>query len=554
MTQASHDPQDPHGTQGGQAQAGPPPGGLADTGHPNRWPILAVLVFALLVVVLDNTVLNVALKTISQPKPVGLGASQSDLEWAVNSYTLIFAGLLFTWGILSDRRGRKRILMLGMVLFGLSSLLCAYAGSPGELIAARAAMGFSGAAIMPSTLAVIANVFPRREQAKAIGVWAGSVGLAVAIGPIVGGALLVNFWWGSVFLINVPIIIIALVAMAFMVPESRNPNPGKQDPIGVLASMAGLVVFVYGVIHGGDSGDWGSVTVWGPIVLGVALMALFVVWERNSDHPALDVRLFNNRMFSAAVLSVTLSFFALMGGLFFFSFYLQSVRGYTPLRAGLWSLPFAITQLIFSPLSANMVRRFGARAVSAFGLLMVGVAFAMFQLIEVNSPMWLYGVIASVQGIAMANVMPPATTTVMAALPRERAGVGSSVNNTVRQVGGALGVAVLGTLLTSAYRGRVQPLLQGLGLPSGTAHTVSGSIQATQTFVGQSAAAHPKVVTLLAPANDAFVHAMHITTLVAAGIMVIAAAVVLAWMPRKSAMPTGGVPAGASAAAESVTA
>jgi EmrB/QacA subfamily drug resistance transporter len=544
VSQASHHPRQ-HET---------PSGAPSDTGHPRRWLILSVLVFALLVVVLDNTVLNVALKTMSQPKPVGLGASQSDLEWAVNSYTLIFAGLLFTWGILADRVGRKRILMLGMALFGLSSLLTAYAGSPGELIAARAAMGFGGAAILPSTLAIIANVFPRTEQGKAIGVWAGSVGLAVAIGPIVGGALLDSFWWGSVFLINVPIVLIGLVAMLLTVPESRNPKPGRLDPIGVLASMAGLVVFVYGIIHGGDTGEWGRPAVWGPIVLGLALMALFVVWERGTDHPALDVRLFSNRMFSAAVISVMLSFFALMGGLFFFSFYLQSVRGFSPLHAGLWSLPFAATQLIFSPLSSNMVKRFGARAVSATGLFMIGGAFLLFQLITVDSPMWLYGVVASVQGAAMANVLPPATTTVMAALPRERAGIGSSINNTVRQVGGALGVAVLGTILTSVYRNRMQPLLQQIGVPSGTAHTVSGSIQATHTFVGQSAATHPQAGRLIAPANEAFVHAMHITTLVAAGIMVIAAFIVLTWIPRKSALAPGGVSTSAPKPAESVTA
>ncbi|HEU5429328.1 MAG TPA: MFS transporter, partial [Actinocrinis sp.] len=436
---------------------------VADVGHPRRWLILGVLVFSLLVVVLDNTVLNVALKTIALPKPDGLGASQSDLEWSINSYTLIFAGLLFTWGILADRLGRKRILMLGMVLFGVTSVLCAYAGSPGELIAARAAMGFAGAAIMPSTLAVIANVFPRHEQGKAIGVWAGSVGLAVAIGPVVGGALLDSFWWGSVFLINVPIVIIGLIAMTLIVPESRNPHPGKLDPAGVLLSMAGLVIFVYGVIHGGDTGDWGKPAVWGPLVIGVALLALFVVWERNTDHPALDVRLFSNRPFSAAVISVALSFFAMMGSLFFLTFYLQSVRGYTPLQAGLWVLPFAAAQVIFSPLSANVVNRFGARTVSFSGLLLIAVALALYQFIGVHSAMWVYGVIAALQGTAMALVMPPATTTVMTSLPRERAGIGSSINNTVRQVGGALGVAVLGTVLTSAYRSRIEPVLTGSG-------------------------------------------------------------------------------------------
>jgi MFS transporter, DHA2 family, multidrug resistance protein len=507
-----------------QDHAGSAGADLADEGHPRRWPILGVLVFALLVVVLDNTVLNVALKTISEPKPVGIDASQSDLEWAINAYTLIFAGLLFTWGLLADRLGRKRILMLGMVLFGCSSLLCAYSDSPGQLIAARAAMGFSGAAIMPSTLAIIANVFPRREQGKAIGVWAGSVGLAVAIGPVVGGALLDSFWWGSVFLINVPIVVIALIVMIFMVPESRNPKPGRVDPIGVLLLMAGLVTFIYGVINGGDNGDWSAFSVWGAILGGLVLMFGFVRWEMYTDHPALDVRLFRNRRFSAAVISVALSFFALMGGLFFFSFYLQSVRGFTPLRAGLWLLPFAASQVIFSPLSANMVKRFGPRTVASVGLFGIAVTFVLYQWVTSTSPMWLYGMIALFQGAFMANVMPPATTTVMTSLPREQAGIGSSVNNTVRQVGGALGVAVLGTVLATAYRNKMQPLISAIpGVPANQVHNVSGSIQATQA------------VRLLAPANDAFVHAMHITTLVAAGVMVLAGVCVLAWLPRKQA-------------------
>jgi EmrB/QacA subfamily drug resistance transporter len=528
----------------------------ADIGHPRRWLILSVLVFSLLVVVLDNTVLNVALRTISQPKPVGLGASQSDLEWSINSYTLIFAGLLFTWGILADRLGRKRILMLGMALFGLTSLLCAYSATPGELIAARAAMGFAGAAIMPSTLAVIANVFPRHEQGKAIGVWAGSVGLAIAIGPVVGGALLDSFWWGSVFLINVPIVIIGLIAMTFIVPESRNPHPGRLDPAGVLLSMAGLVVFVYGVIHGGDTGSWGKPAVWGPLIIGVALLALFVVWERNTDHPALDVKLFANRPFSAAVISVALSFFALMGGLFFLSFYLQSVRGYTPLRAGLWMLPFAFAQVIFSPLSSNLVRRFGARAVSVTGLTMIAVAFVLYQFVTVNSSMLVYGGIAAIQGIAMALVMPPATTTVMTSLPRERAGVGSSVNNTVRQVGGALGVAVLGSVLTSAYRGRMQPVLTAVGVPANVAHDAGGSIQATQGFVAKAPVTHPQALRLLSSANDAFVHALHVTTVAAAGISILAAVLVLAWLPRRGSGPAApGARVGApQTAADSVTA
>ena len=526
------------------------------TGHPRRWIILGGLVFSLLVVVLDNTVLNVALKTMSEPKPKGLGASQSDLEWAINSYTLIFAGLLFTWGLLADRIGRKRVLMLGMVLFGISSLLTAYAQSPAELIAARAAMGFSGAAIMPSTLAIIANVFPRHEQPKAIGIWSGSVGLAIAIGPIVGGALLNSFWWGSVFLINVPITAIAFVVMLLLLPESKNPKPGRLDPVGVLLEMAGLVVFVYGIIHAGDTGDWGSPSVWGSIGGGLLLLVGFVVWEMRVDHPALDVRLFANRSFSAAVIAVALTFFAMMGGMFFFSFYLQSVRGYTPLMSGVFMLPFAAAMVIFAPLSSSMVKRFGPRMVAVSGLVAIAIAMACYQFVTQNSSMSIYLAIAFFQGAAMANVMPPATTTVMSALPRQLAGVGSSVNNTVRQLGGALGVAVLGTVLTTAYRDRMQPLVSAVPnehLSSAQTNYISGSIEATQQAVGVAVGqGNTQAAGLLQPANDAFVHAMHITTLTGSGIMVFAAIVVALWMPKKVALSGG--PVDAAARAESVAA
>jgi EmrB/QacA subfamily drug resistance transporter len=526
-------------------------------GHPRRWIILSGLVFSLLVVVLDNTVLNVALKTMSLPKPKGLGASQSDLEWAINSYTLIFAGLLFTWGILADRLGRKRILMLGMILFGLSSLLTAYAQSPGELIAARAAMGLSGAAIMPSTLAIIANVFPRHEQPKAIGIWSGSVGLAIAIGPIVGGALLNSFWWGSVFLINVPITAIAFVVMLVLLPESKNPKPGRLDPTGVFLEMAGLVLFVYGIIHAGDTGDWSNAGVWGSIAGGLALLVGFVLWEMHTDHPALDVRLFGNRSFSAAVISVALTFFAMMGGMFFFSFYLQSVRGYSPLMSGVFMLPFAAAMVIFSPLSSTMVKRFGPRTVAVSGLLAIAVALACYQFVTQASAMWIYLLIAFFQGAAMANVMPPATTTVMHALPRHIAGIGSSVNNTVRQLGGALGVAVLGTVLTTAYRDRMQPLVAAVPdshLTAAQVRGVSGSIEATQQAVGVAVAqGDTRAAGLLQPANDSFVHAMHVTTLTGAGIMVFTAIVVALWLPRRVTPQSGG-PVDAAAQAESVAA
>ncbi|MFL6115752.1 MAG: MFS transporter [Catenulispora sp.] len=502
-----------------------------------RWAILGVLIFSLLVVVLDNTILNVALKIISNAKndPVapGLGASQSDLEWAINSYTLVFAGLLFTFGIVGDRFGRKKILMAGMIGFGLASVLCAYAGSPGQLIATRAVMGFFGAAIMPATLAVIANVFEPREQAKAIGMWAGGVGLAVAIGPVLGGLLLDHFWWGSVFLINVPIIVIALIAMAILVPDSKNPKPGRLDPLGVLLSMAGIVVFVYGIIRGADVG-WGNPQIWGTLIGGVALCALFVFWELRTDHPALDVRLFkSSRPFSASIILVAMSFFAMMGVLFFLSFYLQSVREYSPLKAGLFMTPFALAQLIFSPMSARLVQRFGARAVSAFGMLTIAATFLMYQFVNQHSPAILLIAIFFLQGMGMANVMPPATTTIMTSLPREKAGVGSSVSNTVRQVGGALGVAVLGTLLTTAYRGKMKDPLSAVVKDPSRLHSVDGSIQATKG-AGQHL---PALQRFYPQADAAFIHAMHVTVVISAAVALLAAIIALAWLPRRTGAP-----------------
>src|SRR3954453_10310999 len=252
---------------------------VTNTGHPRRWAILAVLVISLLVVVLDNTVLNVALRTIADPQK-GLGASQSDLEWAINSYTLVFAGLLFTAGILADRLGRRITLTVGLALFGLASLLSAYAGSADQLIAARALMGLGAAAVMPATLSIIANVFVPQERGRAIGVWAGAVGLGVAIGPIVGGLLLEHFWWGSVFLINVPIVIAGVVLVLTLVPESRDPRPGRIDLLGVVLSIIGLTLLTYGVIEGGESG-FGRVTSWGTLAAAVVVLTGFLVYERR---------------------------------------------------------------------------------------------------------------------------------------------------------------------------------------------------------------------------------------------------------------------------------
>jgi len=508
------------------------------TVHRRRWLILGVLVLSLLVVVLDSSILNVALKTIADPVK-GLGASETDLEWATNAYTLAFAGLLFTWGVLGDRIGRKKMLLIGMVVFGIASLASAYSQSPGELIGARILMGVGGAAVMPTTLAIISNVFEPKERAKAIGIWSGAVGIAIAIGPITGGVLLEHFWWGSVFLVNIPIVAAALLLMFFLVPDSKNPEPGRFDPVGVPLSIAGITAFVYGIIRAGDIG-WLKPEALGIIALGIVLLVLFVLWERKTDHPALNVKLFRHRGFSAAVAVIGLVFLALMGMTFFLSFYMQAVRGFSPLKCGVLLIPLAVAQLIFSSRSAGLVKRFGHKAVTAGGMALVTLALASYFFAGTDSPIWVLEIALFVMGMGMANVMPPATAAVMASVPREKAGEGSAISNTVRQVGGALGVAVLGSILTSAYRTKITPVLDGvpqLHSDPGTVKDLSSSITATQAFVEKVG---PRADALLEPSKDAFVQAMHLAVAGSVVMGAIGVVIALLWLPGRNPLAQGG--------------
>ncbi|MEV6662810.1 MFS transporter [Streptomyces nigra] len=503
--------------------------------HRRRWAILGVLMLSLLIVVLDNSILNVAIKTISTPAPTGLGATQSELEWAINAYTLVFAGLLFSAGILGDRVGRKKVLLGGLAVFGVGSALAAFSGSPGELIAFRAVMGLGAAFVMPATLAVLMNVFERDEQPKAIGIWAGGVGLAIAIGPITGGLLLDHFWWGSVFLINVPIVLLALALMLWLVPDSRDPRPGRIDPIGVVLSVAGLVLLVYGIIKGGQLADFSDPAVLLTIGAGLAVLAAFVVFEKRSDHPSIDVGYFRDKVFSAAIGVIALVFFALMGVTFFSVFYTQSVRGYSPLETGLLMLPLAAAQMIFAPRARLLVDRFGNRATTTGAMVLIAATLAAFATFEADTPIWLLEVVFFLMGAAMAHIMTPISVVIMQALPREKAGSASALSNTFRQVGGALGIAVLGSVLSTAYRGGIEDRLTAL--PADVRHTAGESIEAT---LGVAEKLGPRGDALVGPAHDAFLHAMHITALWGAGIAVLGAVVVAVCLPGRPAGPRAG--------------
>ncbi|WP_082127211.1 MFS transporter [Allosalinactinospora lopnorensis] len=502
-----------------------------ETIHRRRWGILGVLVISLLIVVLDNTILNVALRVISDPNE-GLGASQSQLAWSVNSYTLVFAGLLFTWGVIGDRVGRKRVLMLGLAVFGLASLASAYAQSPEQLIWARALMGFGGAAVMPQTLSIITNVFSAEERGRAIGIWAGAVGLALGIGPPLGGLLLEHFWWGSVFLVNVPIVLIGLVLMAVLVPESRNEHPGRLDPTGVLLSIAGLVLLVYGIIGAGERSSLAAPDVYGSILAGLAVLAVFVVHEARTEHPALNVRLFRNPRLSVAIVAIMMMFFAMAGVLFFMTFYWQSVREFTPLHAGLLVLPIAAAQLIIAPLSPYMVARFGPKVVAAAGVFLASMALGSYGLLDTGTPVWMIEVAFFVQGTGMAMVMVPATELIMASVPRHQAGAASAVQNTVRQVATALGVAVLGAVISTVYRFDIDPYLAGL--PENLRRSGGESIEGTMAVAGELGA---EGAFLAAPAKEAFLSGMHLAALCSLVIGLMCMVIVLIWLPWHSDRP-----------------
>ena len=405
---------------------------VSGEGHPRRWAILSVLIVSLLVVVLDNTILNIALPTIQSE----LEATQGELVWAVDSYILVFAALLFTWGVLGDRYGRKRILVVGLIVFGLSSAACAFASTPQMLIGFRAVMGIGGAAVLPTTLAIITVVFPPHERGRAIGTWAGAVGAAVALGPVLGGALLQNpQWfapltgnaWGSVFLINVPIVTVGLFAIWRVVPETRNPDGRKLDVLGLVLSIVGLVLLVYGIIHASETRTWIDAMVLGPIVAGIAVIALFLYLEYRSDHPSFDVSLFRNRGYAISIAAVSLSFFALTGITFTLPFYLQILRGFDTLTAGLCFIPFAVGQLLSAPRSATTVARFGYRAVMTSGLVIVAFALTALVFVQIDTPLWLLLGGFFLFGLGIGLVIAPASTVMQNVLPLARAGAGSAV-------------------------------------------------------------------------------------------------------------------------------
>ncbi len=518
-----------------------------DLAHSRRWLTLTVLCVSLLVIVLDNTILNVAIPTLAKPRPVGgIGATASQLQWIVDSYTVVFAGLLLTAGSLGDRFGRYRSLALGLVIFGAGSALSALSDSPNTLIATRSLMGIGGAFIMPSTLSILTNVFTDPvERRKAIGLWAGVAGLG-ALGPITGGFLLSHFWWGSVFLVNVPIVMVGLVAGYFLIPDSRDPSAPKLDPIGALLSIVGLGVFLWGVIEAPESG-WTSPKSLLAFGIGAATLAAFIRWELHTDSPMLNIHFFRNPRFSAASGAITLTFFTLFGTLFLMTQFLQVVLGFSALKAGLVLGPQALMMLTFAPMSSIWVGKFGNKVVVATGLGIVAASLALIGLLTVDTPALAVIGATMVMGIGMANIMAPATDSIMGSLPRAKAGVGSAVNDTTRQTGGAFGVAVLGSLLASRYSGRMTELLGNVPFIDEVKNNVGRAHGYAMTQLTGQPELQRRVIDA---SNDAFVHAFHTTAFVGVGVILLTAVAVVKFLPaRASDEPALGLPDHTHAAA-----
>jgi EmrB/QacA subfamily drug resistance transporter len=491
--------------------------------HARRWWILAVLNLSLLIVFIGNSSLNVAIPTLSKE----LSASNTQIQWVIASYSLVFAGLLFSSGALGDRFGRKGALQLGLVIYLVACIAATGSQSMPQLIACRALMGVGAAFIMPSTLSILVNVFSPAERARAISVWASITGAAGAIGPVASGWLIGHFWYGSVFLVNVPILAVALVAGHVLLPKSRDDKHIRLDPVGSILSAIGIVLIVYGLIEAPASG-WASGSTIGFFTAGVAVLIVFGWWELRSDHPMLDIRYFRIPAFSTGTGGMVLVFMAMYGTMLLLTQYFQLVLDYTPLEAAVRFLPMAPIMLYVAPRTPALSRRYGSHRVVTCGMLSVAFGLFVFRGLGPDTG-YLYllcGLLPLVVGMALA--MAPMTAAIMSAVPPNRAGAGSAMNDATRELGAGLGIAVMGSIANSQYADHIDELTRGLpeSVASAARTSLADAIDAAQHLP------HAAREALTVGAQHAFIDAIHVTVSIGGVLAVIAAAAVYRFLPR----------------------
>lgn len=525
--------------------------GIALPVYRRRWATLIVLCLALSTTMLANTSLGVALPFLSQE----LGSSLSDQQWFSNAYALVFAGLLFTTSTIADRYGRKAMLQAGMVLFGLvSAYVWLLVDSNAGLITARGLLGLGGAMIMPVTLSILTSVFPSAERTRAVGIWAAVSGAGTSLGPVLAGLLLEYFSWHAVFAINIPVVVVGVLGAIRYVPgnagtaDTSEGGHGGIDVLGAILSTVGITVVVYALIDAQYVG-WAAPRTWLMVAAGLVVLALFVLWERRAADPMLDMDLFRNRGFSASAVALTLVFFAMIGVFFSLSQTLILVFGYSPLGSSVAMLPMSIMMVLVAPQVAGLVARFGPRATIATGLVLAACGMAGLSTLTPDSGYFHLLIPLALTSGGMSLAMAPSTDQLMANVPRARAGMGSATNDVTREVGASLGVAVLGSVLGSAYAGYLGPAVAHL--PGQLAEIAKTSLPGGLGVAAQ-----------LGPQGPAFAHevttswmgGMHVAFLAGAGLMLLAALVAFTWLPRKSAetaAETSGEPQSAEAGAAS---
>lgn len=516
-------------------ESGPAAAGLSQRA---KWAALIAICLAELLVVLDNTLVNVALPSMA----VQLQADMSGLQWIVDAFTLAFSGLLLAMGHLGDRYGRRLFMIIGLSGVAVMSAAGALSSGLGQVIAARAGMGVFAAVVFPATLALLTNIFTgARERAAAIALWTAMAGIAIAIGPTVGGWLLEYYSWHSVFWINVPVALVAIVAVLVTVPESRAPHVDRLDRIGILLSLAGVTALVWSIIEAPKHG-WLATESLAGYLLSAALLAAFVAWELRVPAPVLNMRLFRNRRFALPSLAITVSYFAAFGFLFLITQYFQGVKELSPLEFGIHSLPFAVAVGFGAPIATLLAQRLGTTAMVVSGLLTLAVAMYIAGRTTVETP-YLGPVVVSMilMGLGFAIVQGPATESIMGAVPLAEAGAGSAVNDTTREVGGALGVAVLGSVMTSVYANHIGNRIAGI---PGQIMNPQQKELASNTPISVLEIVKAPVNPMFAPAKADLIHAMKVAAMqgsetasyIAVGTLVGCAVIValaLPWRPER---------------------
>jgi EmrB/QacA subfamily drug resistance transporter len=498
--------------------------------YARRWWILATMCLSLVLIVATVSSVNVAIPALSGS---ALRPSDTQVLWIVDAYALVFAALLLPAGALGDRFGRKGALQLGLLLFLVGATLASAATTINQLIACRAVMGAAAALIMPSTLSILVNVFPPHERTKAIAIWAATSGGAGAIGPVASGYLLGHFWYGSVFLVNVPIIALALVAGRFLVPKSRDPKKAPLDPLGAVLSTLGIGSLVYGLIQAPDRG-WGSGATLTAFAIALVVLAAFVAWELRVDEPMLDMSLFRNAAFSAGSGGMILIFLAMFGVMFLITQYFQLVLGFSPLGASVRFLPMSPIMVLVATRTPKLAARFGAHRVVSTGMTLVAVGLLMFRGLETDtSYLYVFACIVPLTtGIAMA--MSPMTASIMSAVPARRAGTGSAMNDATRELGAALGVAVLGSLAASRYGNAINRAIATI--PIGSRSAVRSSLPSALEQAKSLGQADARAVTTAA--QHAFVDGVHFAVTAGATLAAIAAIVVYRYLPHQATHET----------------